>query len=461
MMLAALAAGAMSLLTTLPSVARADANAEARIFFESGNRHLSRGLSSRGPRRENELTDALRDYASSLRIVRSRNVVFNTAIALEALGRLVEAHGYFNEYVTMEGLAEGERAEGARRLEALRARLGRVLITTEPAGAEVRVDREDLAPLGRTPFEVVLEPGAHRLFVVRAGYAGHSLEVEARAGERAELSLRLDPLPVSMRISSPTGSRATLDGEPVAINADFSVAAGPHAIVVEGADGGRLERRVVIEAGSDPVVLDLIPPPAPPPARARIELSINNPMATISLGGRRIGVGPRLLVEASPGTHHLLVEAADHLPYEREIELEPGQHLRIGVTLSRASTGETRLGIVPEIALVATGILGLVFAFQVGNVLEHDDDWLTARDAHNAAPTDETLLQANLAADELEEATERADILFGVTLGLGAATLVLYLLDTEEEAPPSTASFALVPTMGGVVAVASMPWSAQ
>src|SRR5688572_21342467 len=125
------------LFVSAPSLVHADANSEARVFFERGNEHLQRASSLRGSRRTRELQQAMSEYVNSLRIVRTKNCVFNAGVALEMLGRLEEAYDYFAEYVTMPGITPEENTEGINRRDALRPRVAVLRITSVPAGAEV------------------------------------------------------------------------------------------------------------------------------------------------------------------------------------------------------------------------------------------------------------------------------------------------------------------------------------
>src|SRR5688572_27505498 len=131
----AIAIAAATMIQFDPKVARADDNAEAAALFDRGNDHLRAAMRLRGDRRTREIEAALDDYFASLRIVRSRNVVFNAAIALEMLERNEEAFNYFVEYARAPGLPEDDRADAMRRVDALRTRVAVVRIESEPASA--------------------------------------------------------------------------------------------------------------------------------------------------------------------------------------------------------------------------------------------------------------------------------------------------------------------------------------
>lgn len=156
-----------------PSVAAAQSaseNAEARVYFEEGNRLFEKANRSRAAQRTELLKRALESYVDSLQIVRSRNALFNAAIVLDELERNDEAFNYFTEYLGVEGLSADDREEATRRRDALRGEVAVLQVTSEPAGALVWLDRKDLAPRGETPIELALRPGEHRAFVEKAGY---------------------------------------------------------------------------------------------------------------------------------------------------------------------------------------------------------------------------------------------------------------------------------------------------
>ncbi len=86
-----------ALLWATPATAQQE---EAALLFERGNQHLARGLRTHGRTRSRELNEALDAYLGVLRLgARTRNVVFNVALALAELGRDDEAFNYFSEYL--------------------------------------------------------------------------------------------------------------------------------------------------------------------------------------------------------------------------------------------------------------------------------------------------------------------------------------------------------------------------
>jgi hypothetical protein len=182
-----------------PFVAGAQAtteNAEARVYFEEGNRLFEEASAARGSRRETLLQRALAAYVDSLQIVRSRNALFNAAIVLGELERHDESFNYFTEYLGVEGLSEADRADATRRRDALRERVAVLEIVTEPEGALLWVDRKDLAPRGETPIEVAIPEGDHRLFLEREGFVEQELARRAVRGETTRVAVVFEPMPV-------------------------------------------------------------------------------------------------------------------------------------------------------------------------------------------------------------------------------------------------------------------------
>ncbi len=182
-----------------PSLACAQAtteNAEARVYFEEGNRLFEEASGAQGSRRNALLQRSLEAYVDSLQIVRSRNALFNAAIVLGQLERDHESFNYFSEYLAIEGLSEADRADANRRRDELRPKVAVLELITEPAGALVFVDRKDLAPRGRTPIELAIPEGEHRLVFEREGFVAAELVRAAVRGETTIVKVALEAIPL-------------------------------------------------------------------------------------------------------------------------------------------------------------------------------------------------------------------------------------------------------------------------
>ena len=190
---------AASLSLAVPVVAGAQAtsdNAEARVYFEEGNRLYQEASRSSGSRRETLLQRSLEAYVDSLQIVRSRNALFNAAIVLGELERYDESFNYLSEYLRIDGLPADDVAEAERRRDALRDRVAVLRVVTVPEGALLFVDRKDLAPRGETPIELAVPAGEHRIFIEREDYLAVERTETMVRGETLLVEQPLEPLPL-------------------------------------------------------------------------------------------------------------------------------------------------------------------------------------------------------------------------------------------------------------------------
>jgi len=457
--LAVLAALAVATTVVVPQRARADANAEARVFFEEGSRHLAAALRLRGARRTRELEQALAAYVSSIRIVRSRNAVYNAGVALEELARVDEAYGYFAEYVGMEGVSDDDRTEAQRRMDAIRPRVAVVAASSAPPGAEVRVDRRDLATRGVTPIELALPAGEHTLWFSRAGYETAERRVTAVVGVPQRVEVELAAVPVVLRVLARDRTRALLDGRAIETNTDVRVPPGRHVVRLERPDGSSDERAITLEPGSAPAEIDA-GSSAVVAARAHVSIE-SNVRARVLANGRPLGTGTRVGGDVDAGHVLVHVEADGFAPYETTLTARAGQTTRVRARLERSHAGETRLGSWP----LLTGILsaaagGVAIALSVRAGI-FDADWEDALEANRNMPNLETAVAAEAAANRLDDANRLADIFWITTAALGTTTLVLALVNGDVEQPPSTGTIAVAPVTGGAMLVAELPWRAQ
>jgi hypothetical protein len=122
-------------------------------------------------------------------------VVLNFALPPPLIGvRLVDTHER-RIVASFAGPAERDpiaavKAQVGRMLdEAGHRQLGRVLVRTDPADAEVSI--ENAVPRSTAPHVYLLEPGTHRVSARREGHQDASATAEAKAGEHLELQLEL------------------------------------------------------------------------------------------------------------------------------------------------------------------------------------------------------------------------------------------------------------------------------
>lgn len=436
-----------------PVQAQADRNAEARVYFEQGNRHLTRAMQTRGARRRALLQQALDSYVESLGIVRSRNVLFNAAFAMAELGRHDEAFSYYTEYVAMPGLSEDEIAEARRRLQELEPRVAILQIASEPSGAEIRIDRRDLAARGRTPLEVPVPAGEHRVFLTLDGYRPAEVTATATIGERVPVQARLEAVPVPVVIRAPAGGRLTINGETVQPGQEIRVIPGRHTIRFEPA----VERVIEIRPGDDRQVIELDVPEQP---RARGVLAFTaSTRVRVAVDGVVVGEGNRVEANVASGRRVVEITAPGYASTRSEIDVEPAQRVELRVHMERSVSSQSTLGDVPLLAWLATGVVGAAAIALSVNAIVLQNDYDELGSMYPGSPRDEQV-QASIDAafEDAEEANLIADIFWAATAAVGVTAIVLTILDRPVQQSPSLIQVAAAPIEGGAMVLARLPW---
>src|SRR5438094_3558403 len=161
--------------------ARADSVADEADF------RFHRGVSLYG---RGHTEEALSEFLASNRLVRNRNVIQNVARCFERLRMYSEAWRWYSELLA-EPLPEGERRDLAAALERLQPSLALLRVFSDPPGATVYVDREDLGARGQTPVTLALPPGAATAIVEAPGHKPADARVQLRIGKISLLQLTL------------------------------------------------------------------------------------------------------------------------------------------------------------------------------------------------------------------------------------------------------------------------------
>jgi len=137
---------------------------------------------------------ALPLFEQSYSVRESALVLFNIAVTEQRLGRDLEGHRHFREYLRSYGGEGGERAAVAERESAaLLGRLARVRLNVMPGEAIVTLDG---MPMDASLDEdgVVLRPGAHALVAEAPDHERAELSVTLGAGEERTITLQLEPV---------------------------------------------------------------------------------------------------------------------------------------------------------------------------------------------------------------------------------------------------------------------------
>ncbi len=178
----------------------------------------------------------------------------NLGQALRAAGRVLEAVETFERYLREGGArVPAERAAAVREtIDALRGQLASLVITSDPAGARVRLDGTEV---GTTPLAapLVVAAGVHtvELDLAEAVVVRERVRVAGRA--RRAVTFRLATmqtaaqLEVSVANREAASSRVSIDGIDLG-SAPVSrrLSAGGHQLIVEAPGFARLEQELIL-----------------------------------------------------------------------------------------------------------------------------------------------------------------------------------------------------------------------
>lgn len=417
----------------------ADANAEARVFFERGNRLLDRALRARGERRQHFFEQALQAYVESLRIVRSRNALYNAAGVLESLGRAPEAYGFYREFLAVEALSDAERQDALARLEALSEQVLFVELDSTPE-AEVFVDRTDLGARGTSPGHLALAPGSHRLILRAPHHRELVISIDGAGGTTREIDVALEALPCRLEVEvgpSAEGSEVWLESVPENSALERSetedttrvllgttptegpfrteVSPGAFRIRLVHPDFPPVERRVELHPGEEGRVGIAMAP------QGRLVIPDG---VEVLLDGQPVAPGPLLL---APGAHRIEARAPDRSSLEETIAVAPHETQTLRVTLGEAP--RRRFGALPAILAAGSGVTlaaGAVLGIRAMNV-NRDGESRCRRDPSTCDVNEQDAADAKLAAD----------VSFGVGAALGVSALFLFLFRDVPGEPSS------------------------
>ncbi|QRN96443.1 TonB-dependent receptor [Archangium violaceum] len=310
------------LLTPATSLANNTAD-EADVTFEVGNEAYARG----------QYVEALRSYFTSYRLVPNRNVLFNIARCYEALTRYNEAYRYYND-LAQESLPHADEAEVQRALERLRPKVALVRVTTDPPGAEVFVDREDLGIRGLSPQTLALTPGTHKVMVRKQGYRPTEQSISVVRGHSVAQPFELELITGRVELTgTPEGAevRETPDGPVVGrVPGALSFTPGQHVLHVRAP--GHTPAQLLVDVPADGTVsLQVALRPQEKPT-GRLIITANRDNATVRLDGHPAGFTPTV-VTLTEGEHTLEVESRDVRPLRQQVTVVADQETRIHADL--------------------------------------------------------------------------------------------------------------------------------
>lgn len=385
--------------------------------------------------------------------------LFNAAVAWERGGNLDQAVERYAEYLVKEP-DSADAKETERRLQALRdaiagqkeAQVGELrtkgvaVITTKPAGAEIRLDDPRGKVFATTPFQGTLPPGEHVVHVSAKGFKPDTKAVPDNTEKMliVHFSLSEEYFLGHLEIKSPVDGAdirlrqlADVDGNPVPEQAEgdapvgktpFSNQVPPGTYQVQVTKEGYVDHQEQVEVKQGKV--KTINVDLQPVAHVILKLVPKNPeskgaeVTLVSGGNKKPLCTLPCETTLPPGEHTILVKKKKMKQLKFDVKAKAADLVAVDVTLQPATR---RYGaIVTGILMAGTAATGIVFG-------------LRAKDAEEALQKDIDNYEQVDRDDPRAKTGKRdaiiADAMFGATALLGALTLFYLLRQTGK---PST-----------------------
>jgi outer membrane receptor for ferrienterochelin and colicins len=313
---------ALALLIASPAQADNTAD-EADVAFTLGNRAYAK----------REYDKALASYLLSHRLVPNQNVLFNIARCYEQLKKFDEAFRYYFE-LSSQKLDDDDAREVRGALGRLTPKVALLTITSQPEGADVYVDREDLGSRGRTPLTLALPPGPHTTKLKLAGYRNTEGKASVGKGRDVRTKLVLERILGTLELTgSPEGAsvRESSDGPEIAkLPATLSLTPGQKVLFITAA--GFTPQQLIADVKPEAVErqkANLIPLPSP---MGKVIVTANRENALVRVDGKESGFTPTVL-SLPVGEYEIEVSAHDLTASTSKVKVGKDTEERIAAEL--------------------------------------------------------------------------------------------------------------------------------
>ncbi|MBI4955895.1 MAG: TonB-dependent receptor [Myxococcales bacterium] len=301
-------------LVALPGAARADGLAdEADLQFELASELIQK----------NDYRGALEHYLASNRLVPNRNVVYNIARTYGLLKRFPEAYRYYVD--ALDGETDPKtRAEIEAAMQAIAPEVAVLRVVSDPPGATIFLDREDLGSRGRAPRPLALPPGKYRVIVQLDGYQSpepRDVDIQKGGETRVELSLKEIRGTVHVEVEGAAGATVHVGDERAAsaCNApcDFTLRPGTYLLYFERDGFQAAPRQVVVTAGATANTLARLTP-----LSGSVVVESDERGAIVMIDGKPSGFTPAVIPGVTVGKHEVKVVQRGFAPLVRDIDVK-------------------------------------------------------------------------------------------------------------------------------------------
>jgi tetratricopeptide (TPR) repeat protein len=185
---------------TLATLASPGAKAQdAEAATRDAGKHFQRGVSLYS---EADYRAALIEFKRAYALAPNAAVLYNVGQTEYQLQDYAGALTTFERYLSESSPAESHRADVEASVQVLRTRVGRLSITTVPAGADVSLDDQ---PIGKTPLDgpaLLVSIGRRRVTASMAGRPPVTRLVDVAAEDSVSVILQMPPANVPLATAS-------------------------------------------------------------------------------------------------------------------------------------------------------------------------------------------------------------------------------------------------------------------
>jgi len=286
--------------------------------------------------REGKVEEALSEFLASNRLVRNRNVIFNIARCFEQLQHFNEAYRWYNE-IWNDDMPDADRRDLQEAVKRLRPSLALLHVESDPPGATVYVDREDLGARGQTPVTLAMPKGPITVMVELAGYKPYEQQISMFIGRVGEVHPALERIYGAVEVTGePNEFELHVDQGP-ALQLDggrAKVVPGRHILTISAPGHAAEQLAVEVPAeGVTPVKFKLLP--LPPPAGALV-VRANLEGALVRVDGKEAGFTPGVIEHVTVGRHKLEFTADGREPVVEELDVARDERRFVDVKLRYA-----------------------------------------------------------------------------------------------------------------------------
>lgn len=273
---------------------------------------------------------ALESFLSVYEVTPSASAAYNVALSSERTGEPALAFSLLREYFRLAEPEHPTYRDAKKLMGHLTRSLALVEVKSDPPGATIYVDREDLGSYGTTPSTIVVEPSRHEIILKAPHFIPFRAEISAQQGKTAKASSVLSPALTTLVLSANVPDAVFV----VTVRHQrFELKAGVHRVpsgsctIVAHAPGYLPQETLVTAPPLDPtdeeieVTLRLT---AVPQRKGRLLIDTAGPIARVAIDGRLRGETP-LALDVPIGTHELRVTAPGYVDRILSIRIASAQ----------------------------------------------------------------------------------------------------------------------------------------